>query len=189
MTEAAQTIGAVDNNSRPASPLDEFVARAIDQELEWFFSYAEAAMRRQSVGMLPPYAATAAGAQGDDAVRAQALDLAFTVKQCLGALPGRHAEVLRAAYTPRTWPANVERAFPCLSAVVVRIALAADPWPTRSGKIGLEQATAKRLATGLLAQKVAVAHLRKRARRILGRAVVAYANRRALASSLTGGAA
>jgi hypothetical protein len=41
---------------RPATPLEVRVSRALDQELEWYFAYAEAALHRESVGMLPSYA-------------------------------------------------------------------------------------------------------------------------------------
>jgi len=76
----------------PATPLDVIVSRALDQELGWFFAYPEGALHRESVGMLPSYAAVRILADGtsaalprrgqdlgeptDEACRGRALDLA-----------------------------------------------------------------------------------------------------------------
>ena len=173
----------------PATPLEVIVSRALDQELEWFFAYAEGALHRESVGMLPSYAAVRilATEPTDEACRGRALELARMVRKCLDALSGAQASVLRAAYTPRRWPKAVERAWGSLSAVVVRLAFAADPWPPRTGHNGLEEAVALRLAAQLAAEKrVPVAELRSRAQSLLGRAVVAYANARSLESATLG---
>ena len=174
---------------RPATPLEVIVSRALDQELEWYFAYAQAALNRESVGLLPSYAAVRilATEPTDEACRGRALELARTVRKCLDALSGSHASVLRSAYTPRRWPKAVERAWGSLSAVVVRLAFAADPWPQRSGHKGLEEAVAIRLAAQLAHEKhVPVAELRSRAQGLLGRAVVAYANARSLESAALG---
>jgi hypothetical protein len=174
---------------RPATPLEVIVTRALDQELEWFFAYAEGALHRESVGILPSYAAVRILAiePTDEACRARALELARTVRRCLDALSGSHASVLRSAYTPRRWPKAVERAWGSLSAIVVRLAFAADPWPQRSGHKGLEEAVALRLAAQLAhAKRVPVAELRSRAQSLLGRAVVAYANARSFESAALG---
>jgi len=173
----------------PATPLEVIVSRALDQELEWYFAYAEGALRRESVGMLPSYAAVRilATEPTDEACRGRALELARMVRKCLDALSGSHASVLRSAYTPRRWPKAVERAWGSLSAVVVRLAFAADTWPQRSGHKGLEEAVAIRLAAQLAQEKrVPVAELRSRAQGLLGRAVVAYANARSLESAALG---
>jgi hypothetical protein len=174
---------------RPATPLEVIVSRALDQELEWYFAYAEAALHRASVGILPSYAAmrVLATEPTDEACRGRALELARTVRKCLDALSGSQASVLRSAYTPRRWPKAVERAWGSLSAIVVRLAFAADPWPPRTGHKGLEEAAALRLAAQLAhAKRVPVAELRSRAQGLLGRAVVAYAKARSLESAVLG---
>jgi hypothetical protein len=168
---------------RPATPTDVIVSRALDQELEWYFAYAESALHRESVGILPSYAAVRilATEPTDEACRARAHELARTVGRCLHGLRGCHASVLRSAYTPRRWPLAVERTFESVSAIVVRLAFAADPWPQRSGHHGLEEAVALRLSAALAdPRRVPVAKLRSRAEGMLGRAIVAYAGARAL---------
>jgi len=73
----------------------------------------------------------------------------------------RDAEVLRAVYTPRSWPKNVDKAFESVSAIVVRLAFASDPWPERSARAGLEHAAAvRRIALEIYA--FAAAHARAR---------------------------
>jgi hypothetical protein len=171
-----------DTALRPATPLEVIVSRALDQELEWYFAYAEAALRRDSVGILPSYAVVRilATEPTAEACRDRAHELARTVERCLLGLRGRHASVLRAAYTPRRWPLAVESAFESASAIVVRLAFAADPWPPRSGHVGLEEAAALRLSAALAAPgRIPVAKLRARAEGMLGRAIVAYAGARA----------
>ena len=61
----------------PANPLEIMVRRAIDQELEWYFSYAESGLHRERIGILPSYAAlrVLATEPTDAAVRSRALDL------------------------------------------------------------------------------------------------------------------
>jgi hypothetical protein len=166
--------------------LETRVTRALDQELEWYFSYAESALHRESVGMLPSYAAVRvlATEPTDAAVRGRALAIARTVCGCLRAMPTRHAEVLRAVYTPRSWPRNVSQAWGSLSAIVVRMAFVDDPWPPRSGRSGLEHAAGVRLSAALASSSVSVPKLRNQAQRLLGNAVVAYAGLRALDSTL-----
>jgi hypothetical protein len=167
----------------PATPLEVIVSRALDQELEWYHAYAEAALHRDSVGILPSYAVVRilATEPTDEACRVRAHELARTVGRCLHGLRGIHASVLRAVYTPRRWPLAVERTFESVSAIVVRLAFAADPWPQRSGHNGLEDAAALRLSAALAdPRRVPVAKLRARAEGMLGRAIVAYASARAL---------
>jgi hypothetical protein len=43
------------------TPLEIMVSRTIGQELEWYFSYAESALHRERVGMVPSYAALLVG--------------------------------------------------------------------------------------------------------------------------------
>jgi len=173
---------------RPATPLEIMVSRALDQELEWYFSYAEAALHRESVRMLPSYAAIPilATAPTEEAFRARGLEIAGTVKRCLVTVRGKHAEILRAAYTPRAWPKAVEKAFEGVTAIAVRLAFADDPWPERSSRTGLEQAAAIRLAAAIKSRSIPVGRLRSQAQRLLGGAVVAYAGVRALEGSTLG---
>lgn len=184
----AKTTRPTDTALHPATPLEIIISRAIDQELEWYFSYAESALHRESVGMLPSYAAVRvlATEPTDDAVRSRALEIARTVCACLRAMPPRDAEILRAVYTPRSWPRNVSRAWGSLSAIVVRMAFADDPWPPRSGRSGLEQAAGVRLSAAISSKSVSVARLRNQAARLLGGAVVSYAGLRALERSILG---
>jgi hypothetical protein len=175
---------------KPASPLEVLVSRALDQELEWFFAYAEGALCRQSVGMLPSYAVVRilATEPTDEACRSRAHELARTVQGCLCRLTGRHASVLRAAYTPRRWPRAVENAFDVLAPIAVRLAFADDPWPPRlSAHTGLEEAVAVRLSAALRdPAKVKVAKIRIQAQHLLGKAVAAYAKARALEGAALG---
>jgi hypothetical protein len=111
-------------------------------------------------------------------------DDSFSLVLCIS---GSHASVLRSAYTPRRWPRAVERACGSLSAIVVRLAFAADPWPQRTGHKGLEEAVALRLAAQLADEKrVPIAELRSQAQGLFGRAVVAYASSRSLESAALG---
>jgi hypothetical protein len=170
-----------DTALRPATPLEMLVSRALDQELEWFFAYAEMALARDSVGILPSYAAVKvlATEPTDEACRGRAHELARAVRGCLHALHPRQASVLRAAYTPRRWPRAVEKAFDVLSPIAVRLAFALDPWPARSGHTGLEEAAALRLSAALLVPgKVKVAKMKARAQALLGDAIGAYATAR-----------
>jgi hypothetical protein len=165
---------------KPATPLEVLVSRSLDEELEWYFSYAEAALHRESVGMLPNYAVIRilATEPTDESFRIRAHELARTVRNCLSKVHGRQASVLRAVYTPRRWPSRIERAFH----VLAPIAFAIDPWPPRlSAHTGLEEAVAARLSAALGdPAKVKVTKLRTQAQRLLGNAVVAYAKARAL---------
>jgi hypothetical protein len=175
---------------KPATPLEVRVSRALDQELEWYFAYAEAALHRESVGMLPSYAAVRilATEPTDEACRIRAHELARTVQACLYGLSGRHASVLRAAYTPRRWPRAVESAFDILAPIAVRLAFASDPWPARlSAHTGLEEAAAVRLSATLGDPvKVEIAKIRTQAQHLLGNAVAAYAKARALEGAALG---
>jgi hypothetical protein len=167
----------------PSTALELMVMRALDQEFEWYFVYAESALGRDSVGLLPSYAATAVVSSNptDDVLRGRARALARTVQRCLRALGDRHTSVLRAVYTPRRWPKNVEAEFQTLAPIVVRLEMASDPWPARSAHAGLEGAAAARLSARLVAGKERhLAPLKARARRLFGDAVVAYTKLRAM---------
>jgi hypothetical protein len=168
---------------RPSSPLEAIVSRALDQELEWFYAYAESALRRESVGLLPAYAVARilAVEPTDEACRVKGHELARTVERCLHVLPGLHSSVLRAAYTPRRWPKAVERTFETLAPIVVRLAFADDPWPPRTAHSGLEEAAASRLAAALITKRPPpIARLKAQAKRLFGSAIVAYTKVRAL---------
>jgi hypothetical protein len=69
-----------------------------------------------------------------------------------------------------------------------RLTLASDPWPPRRSRSGLEEAAASRLSGAIVAKsrRVRVAQLRARAERLLGRAVVAYMEARALKGGALG---
>jgi len=180
---APRHVRRTDAALHPATPLETLVSRALDQELDWYFAYAESALHRESVGILPSCAAVRilAAAPTDEACRARGHELARTVAGCLHGIAGRHASVLRAAYTPRRWPKGIERTFGSLAPIVVRLAFAKDPWPERSGHTGLEEAAALRLSASLHdPAKLKVAQLRAQAQRLLGGAVVAYAKARAV---------
>ena len=177
----ARAVRRTDTALKPATPLEVLVSRALDQELEWFFAYAEMALARDSVGILPSYAAVKvlATEPTDEACRGRAHELARAVRGCLQTLHARQASVLRAAYTPRRWPRAVEKAFDVLSPIAVRLAFALDPWPARSGHTGLEEAAALRLSAALLVPgRVKVAKMKARAQALLGDAIGAYATAR-----------
>jgi hypothetical protein len=186
----ASPLPRIDAALKLTRPLEVRVSRALDQELDWFFAYAEGALCHQSVGMLPPYAAVRvlATEPTDEAFRCRAYELARTVQGCLCRLAGRHASVLRAAYTPRRWPKAVENAFDVLAPIAVRLAFADDPWPPRlSAHTGLEEAVAVRLSAALRdPAKVKVAKVRIQAQHLLGKAVAAYAKARALEGAALG---
>ena len=175
---------------KPKAPLDVLISRALDQELEWYFAYGEAALLRGDVTILPSYAAVRILAtEPENAVQKKA-DRASrsSVRICLLALREPHASVLRAAYTPRRWPEPIERAFESAAPVAVRLALASDPWPPRRSRSGLEEAAASRLSAAIVAKsrRVRVDRLRARAARLLGHAAVAYMNARALEGGALG---
>ena len=161
---------------RRATVQEAVFARAIDQELSWFHSYAEAALHREDVSILPSYAAVRlrAGAT-DDECRAKAFALGRTVQGCLASLRAPHASVLRAAFTPRRWPKAVRSEFRSLAGIAVRLLLSEDPWPPRTMRAGLEDASAGRLAAAIAGTiKLPIARIRTRAHKMLGGAVVAY---------------
>ena len=167
------------------------VSRTLDQELEWYFVHAETALRRGCVQLVPGHlgASLAASERTEDALLTKAHAIARTVQGCLRALPDRHVSVLRAAYTPRRWPRNVEAAFETLAPIVVRLAVARSPWPQRSGHAGLEEAAALRLSGQLVSAKpLAMAKLKLQAGKLLGAAVVAYTKVRVLEAPPPSGA-
>jgi len=149
------------------------------RELEWYFVYAERALARGCVQLVPGH--LAASEHAEDALLKKAHGIALTVQGCLRALSDLHVSVLRAAYTPRRWPRNVEAAFETLAPIVVRLAVASNPWPHKSGHAGLEEAAAVRLSAQLVSAKpLAMAKLKLQAGKLFGAAVVAYANVRVL---------
>jgi hypothetical protein len=147
----------------------------LEDELDWFFGYAEAALRHDRLSMLPSHAAT--GARPREA-KPKARQLARTVEQCLGGLPKPHAVVLRAAFTPRHWPRPLHDSFKHLSPIVVRLFGKSDPWPDRVSHQGLEDATALQLAASLRQGGAQLAVLREDAQRLFESAITAYAKQR-----------
>jgi len=158
------------------------IPKALDQELDWYFSYGEGAKRLGSIAFLPMHETTRLATVDDSSVATQrtGLALATAVQSTLGDMPAHHAAVLRAAFTPRRWPDAVAREFQCLSAIAVRLTCAANPWPTRSNHAGLETAAAHHLAhlLTLTRERARLVTLRKTARRLLGRAILAYVRAR-----------
>jgi hypothetical protein len=156
------------------------VNRAIDQELNWFFAFAEAAKRSGSITFLPTLVATQMAAEKatDDEMLATAQELVTTVQAALDRVPTRHASVLRAAYTRRRWPVSLRREFARLTPIVARIACIEDPWPARTSRDSLEFASAVRLARGLAKDVGRPAALRKQARQLMGEAITAYVRAR-----------
>ena len=65
-----KTTRPTESSLHPATPLEIMVSRAIDQELEWYFSYAVTALHRERIGMLPSYAAMLVTEPTDAAIRA-----------------------------------------------------------------------------------------------------------------------
>jgi hypothetical protein len=156
------------------------VRRELGDELEWFFAYAEKALRCDRLSILP--SAVAARTPQLQA-KAKARQLAEIVDDCLGALSSRDSAVLRAVFTPRRWPRRVERAFKHLSPVAVRLFCRRNPWPLRFAHQGLEDAAAIELAQRL--HRPAIARkLRVRANQLFRQAVVAYVKRRLLEAPL-----
>jgi hypothetical protein len=157
------------------------VTKAIDQELAWYFGYAESANRLGTLALVPAYVAAQLGAllDSEDVMAIRARALAATVEGALGEVPTQSAGVLRAVYTPRRWPVGVVREFGSLAAVVVRIACTEDPWPARCSHDGLERAAALQLARRLAEETASPAALRKTARRLMGSAITAYVRARA----------
>ena len=157
------------------------ISRALDHELDWYFVYAEAALRRGCVELLPSLQATLAARKlTEDALRVRAHLLAETVQHCLLTLPDDHAAVLRAMYTPRRWPKDVQAEFQTLAPVVVRLSMATDPWPAKGAHTGLEEAAATRLSARLLTGKFAAERIKAQAQRLFGDAIVAYTKVRVL---------
>ena len=165
----------------PATRLEVEVTRAIDQELAWFFGYAESANRLGNLALVPPYVAAqlAASSEAEETMTKRALALFATVQLAIRGVPTHCAGVLRAVYTPRRWPIAVVREFGSLSAVVVRLVCTENPWPERSSHDGLEHANAMHLARMLAQGTASPGALRKTARRLAGSAITAYVRARA----------
>ena len=91
--------------------------------------------------------------------------------------------MLRASFTPRRWPRPVTREFAGLSAIVVRRACTAHPWPARSSHDGLERAVAQHLARLLSRDALRTSVLRRRASRLMASALTAYERARSVVST------
>jgi hypothetical protein len=150
-----------------------------EAELDWYFGYAEGALRRGRLLMLPSHAA--ARTRACNAGR-KARGLAQSVDRCLAVLAAPHGAVLRAVFTPRRWPREVESQFAHLAPLVVRLYGTCDPWPGRGSHQGLEEAVALRLAAHLSQGAARLEPLRLGAQRLLDAATTAYvAHRREVA--------
>jgi hypothetical protein len=167
-TRAAKKAVAAPTEAARPTELEVLVAVAFDQELEWYFSYAEGAKRIGNVSFLPTHESKRLAAIDDspEATMRRGLELATAVQSTLGAMPAHHAGVLRAVFTPRRWPNAVEREFN-------------HPWPARNNHDGLETAAAHHLAQQLAHDRARPAALRKTARGLMGKAVKAYVYARA----------
>jgi hypothetical protein len=147
----------------------------LEDELEWFFGYAESALRQDRVAMLPVHVAVRATARG---ARSKAKELAQAVADGLEGLQQPHPVVLRSVFTPRRWPSLVQHEFKRLSPIVVRLFGTADPWPGQSSHEGLEQAMARQLASRLRERQAEVEPWRQPAERLFEAAMAAYAAQR-----------
>ncbi len=160
------------------TPRDLDVDVATDRELDWYFGYAERAHALGALRMLPVALRPSARCT-DDAVADRARTLFTRIRASLLAVPAAQAAVLRAVYTRRTWPERVAREFRRLAPVAVRLTCAANPWPARGSRDGLESAAARALARMLAARTARPAVLRREAKRITRRALHAYSRVRA----------
>ena len=150
-----------------------------EAELDWYFGYAEGALRRGRLTMVPSH--VAARTRACNAER-KARGLALAVDRCLAVLAAPHGAVLRAAFTPRRWPRDVESEFARLAPLVVRLYGTCVPWPGRGSHQGLEEAVALRLAAHLRRGAAQLEPLRLGAERLLDAAMTAYvAGRREVA--------
>ena len=119
----------------------------VDEELDWFFNRAEAAM------VLPSNFQSGLGPRGggepyttpDDAV--EAAHRHRRVLAWLKVIPDSDAGVLQAAYEVRPWPIPLYDALGRLTGVFVRLACALDSWPAdRASQQVIEMARAESLA-------------------------------------------
>ena len=150
-----------------------------EAELDWYFGYAEGALRRGRLLLLPGHAT--ARTRTFDAGR-RAVQLAKGVDRCLAVLEAPHPTILRTVFTPRYWPACVKSEFTQLTPLVVRLYGTCDPWPARWSHQGLEHAIARRLAARLAQGAAGLEPLRAGAQRLLDAAMTAYiAHRREVA--------
>ena len=92
-------------------------------------------------------------------------------------LDEHHAGVLRAAYTPRSWPEGLREELGRLTGVVVRLASAEMGWPSEQwDQEMLEVRVATQLEVARAASgRVVFAPYRTHARALLRRALAAYA--------------
>jgi hypothetical protein len=155
-------------------------ARNLDLELDWFFTYGETAAARGTLSMLPSHlAGRVLGSDTEAATARLAIDLEHEVRTTLHRVSLHDNAVLRAMYSPRSWPSAVKREFRALAPIAVRLFCASRPWPFRTAHQGLETAAARALADALSA-KLKPAALRREAERTFGHAMNAYAEGRAV---------
>jgi hypothetical protein len=104
-------------------------ARAVDQELEWFFNRAESDMglRSNFLASLGRHGPGSHAPSPDEAVDASHQQR--RIRGWLSAIEDTHTEVLRSAYVQRDWPVVLWDRFGRLTGIVVRLACAHDAVP------------------------------------------------------------
>jgi hypothetical protein len=149
-------------------------------ELEWIFNRAEAAMGLRSTfgGMLG--ASCPAAPEPSPESNVAAAHAYRTIRGWLGAMDGRDAGVLQAAYEARPWPSDLYDDLGRLTGVVVRLACDPVSWPAdRRAQEILEMARAEALVRecvewrGLSTSPLVT--LRRKAEERFTRAHLAYA--------------
>jgi hypothetical protein len=173
----------------PSTPLELMISRALDQELEWYFVYAETALSREHVGLLPSYAAATVLSANPTEESFWARRTSSRTRSKAAFVPSQTATQASFARCTRraVGPKNVEAEFEMLAPVIVRLAVASDPWPARSAHAGLEDAAATRLSVRMIANKpIPMERLKTRATRLFGSAVMAYTKVRGLKEPVLG---
>jgi hypothetical protein len=153
LREALRAYAALDAPTKTARPSNAPARRAppalrtdsrrdsvrdltLEEEVLWFFGSEGvpwgfgSSFDAMVTAMLFPDQATS---PGDDGLveRLEGEDLRRTVRRCLERMPDRDAGILKAAYTPRPWPARLYRELGALTGVVVRMAAGIGGWPDR----------------------------------------------------------
>jgi hypothetical protein len=146
---------------------------AVDEELEWFFSVQKSEVEDETMG------------DEDEGYTAAAIAYR-KIRVRLLEMEDRDAGVLKSAYRPGPWPAELHESLGRLTGVVVRLASAEIGWPEDSAeqdkleaRVGgyLERA---RIQSGV----AALARFRPRATEFLKSAIQSYARERGRGPSL-----
>ena len=158
---------------RPLTPSihDLRPARAVEEELEWFFNTAESDMGAQSNFMAMIGRATPRSPE--DAV--EACRRYRRIRAWLKAIVDSDAGVLQAAYELRDWPVVLQDKLGRLTGVVVRLACALDRWPDpRAAQQAREMIRATWLAADCSVLNPTFSRLRGAAQVRFARAHLAY---------------